>query len=173
MTQGGGWQKKVREKEVQKEGNCLSRSCKLLGNLNLLPFSTNFHVIFTYANVIYFFSSFFKLQNGETNTTTHEHISQTQEILSFPFSPSITMCPSSWHLWLKSDLVTGCSSPAVDHFHQEWGEDGCFGAFSFLRGVLMRVEDGVKPVLEWLYRQPPPPAASIIAQLWISGSDTR
>lgn len=42
-----------------------------------------------------------------------------------------------------------------------------------LRGVLMRVEEGVKPVLEWLYRQPAPPVASIIGQLWISGSDAR
>ena len=42
-----------------------------------------------------------------------------------------------------------------------------------LRGVLMRVEETVKSVLERSYRQPPPAPASITAQPCISGSDTR
>lgn len=178
--------KKVREKEILREDDCLSWSCELLSHLILFLVWPIFLVIFTYSNV--FFWPICK--KGDANNSAHKHIDWMHGKMLFPFAPSITMCPSSFHVWLRTrkPLVlhacqSSCSPPPT------WSQDvhpllwiisiGSGGRrmlsslLSLLRGVLMRVEEGVKPVFEWLYRQPPPPVASITAQLWISGSDTR
>lgn len=148
----------MKRKRDRERGDCLSRS-KLLCNLIIPPLSANFIFIFNDL------TCFFKEQKGGTNVSTHQHINQKQK------KNVISIFLSTYHVSFQPTLSIQNQKPSV--FTQPVKEAAMLQTWSqyvlpplwiisirtgvrqmllslllILRGVLMRVQGGVKPVLE-------------------------
>lgn len=138
--------KKVREKEILREDDCLSWSCKLLSYLILFLVWPIFLIIFTYSNV--FIRQFAKREMQTTPLVST--LTECMEKCYFHLPPKLpcvllvaTYDSEPENLWfymlvraaaLPPDMVAGCPSPAVDHFHRERGKTDAFKpSFPFKR----------------------------------------